>query len=25
MTISEKWLFLLSGGVLVVFFRGGRL
>ena len=25
MTISEKWLFLLSGGVLVVFFCGGRL
>ena len=24
MTISEKWLFLLSGGVLVVFFCGGR-
>ena len=25
MTISQKWLFLLSGGVLVVFFCGGRL
>jgi len=25
MTIFEKWLFLLFGGVLVVFFCGGRL